>query len=177
MFIPSPTNASLSTSTEPQAFKSGCAMSRGFGALQRLLLAMLAAAGSGGIALMELRGRVLGWRPCRRGVPVVGRSGRWSPAGDDKSLRRAIAGLVRRGLVMEVGGSRRIYALATASDLPFAVEDSKVDSSGSRRCASSDVATRGLVRACGPPQRFPGPHDKDSGVASTANHGGGDGTG
>lgn len=76
-------------------------MSRGIGGMQRRLLALLREAPAG-LSLIELRGAVIGWRQVVNGRGVLRASlrGRWSPAGrDDRALRRALAGLVERGLV------------------------------------------------------------------------------
>ena len=106
------------------------AMSRGIGRLQRQALELLAHAPLA-LSLLELRGELYGWRPTRRGVPLAGRSGSWSPIRrDDRRLRRALAGLERRGLIVleherPLGWKRSPANLRDHSD--------RTDSSGQHR--------------------------------------------
>jgi hypothetical protein len=99
-------------------------VSRGIGRIQRAVLEYLSTCGPA--TLVELRGVFYGWRRCGRGIVLEGRPGRWAPTGDDKSLRRGLAGLLRRGLVIEAGGSRRAFALAATSSIELKREQTHV---------------------------------------------------
>ncbi len=76
-------------------------VSRGAGKMQRLVVELLDKAGQDGLALIELRGLIFGWRPSERGELLEGRRGRWAPVRrSDRSLRRALGRLMELGDVV-----------------------------------------------------------------------------
>ncbi len=78
-------------------------MGRGLGGVQRRLLELIASSGTDGVTVPELRGRLYGWRPSRRGRQLPERPGRWVPAlKDDRAVRRALATLVGRGAIERI---------------------------------------------------------------------------
>jgi hypothetical protein len=78
-------------------------MSRALGRLQLGIIGELSKRGARGLTIVELRGEIYGWRPCRTGIYRDGYDGRWRPVtSEDRTLRRAVAGLVRRGVVREI---------------------------------------------------------------------------
>lgn len=101
-------------------------MSRGTGSLQERIIQELTRRRYRGLTLLELRGEIYGWRPCRRGVHRDGSIGHWTPVShDDHALRRALDGLIRREQVTVVhmhhtprGHHRRRYVLRAPVDDP-----------------------------------------------------------